>query len=245
METIPEISEKAEGSRLLCSVFTLGTANSACSATVYARISGIRANPLKYTDPDGRIPFLVVTGLIGMTAGAVYGGVSSYFNNGEIDWNDVRNGALIGGAIGLTGGMTASLLATAGSATGITALAGTSTVTAGLGITGGTGGTIVVGQTMTRVIDKAQSIGAEYYNGCVYYQKLSNMFGTKVANFIGKADNALWIVNKMAQDYKIVDIGIDVDKALGNSSYILESVLTFFYQNKEIAIEYFKGAIGD
>lgn len=67
------------------------------------------------------------------------------------------------------------------------------------------------------------------------------MFGSKVANFIEKADNALWIIIKMAQNYKIVDIGIDTNKALGNSSYILESKLTFFYKNKEITIEYFKG----
>jgi hypothetical protein len=45
----------------------------------------------------------------------------------------------------------------------------------------------------------------------------------------------------VAQNYKIVDIGIDTNKALGNSSYILESILTFFYKNKEITIEYFKG----
>jgi hypothetical protein len=50
METI---GEKAEENRLLGSVFILGTANSACSVAFYARISGIRANPLKYTDPDG------------------------------------------------------------------------------------------------------------------------------------------------------------------------------------------------
>jgi hypothetical protein len=91
------------------------------------------------------------------------------------------------------------------------------------------------------VLDKANSIGAEVYNGCLYYSKLNDMFGSKVANFIGKADNALWIINKMAQNYKIVDIGIDTNKALGNSSYILESILTFLYKNKEITIEYFKG----
>jgi hypothetical protein len=34
-------------------VFTLGTANSACSGG-YARILGIRENPLKYTDTDGK-----------------------------------------------------------------------------------------------------------------------------------------------------------------------------------------------
>lgn len=96
---------------------------------------------------------------------------------------------------------------------------------------------------MSRVITKAQSIGAEVYNGLKYYSKLKDMFGEKTANVLGKADNILWIINKMVQNFKIVDIGIDTEKALGNSSYILESILTFFYKNKEIAIEYMKGAL--
>jgi hypothetical protein len=53
METMPEISEKVEKIGLFEPVFTLKTANSACSAAFYARISGIRENPLEYTDPDG------------------------------------------------------------------------------------------------------------------------------------------------------------------------------------------------
>jgi hypothetical protein len=54
METMPRLGEKIKkkgGSRL---VFTRGTANSACSAAFYARISGIQAKPLKYTNPDGK-----------------------------------------------------------------------------------------------------------------------------------------------------------------------------------------------
>jgi hypothetical protein len=54
MQTMPGLGEKVEKIRPFKPVFTLGTANSACSAAFYARISGIRANPLKYTDPDGR-----------------------------------------------------------------------------------------------------------------------------------------------------------------------------------------------
>jgi hypothetical protein len=53
METISRIRGKAERNGISGPVFTLGTANSACSAAFYARISGIRANPLKYMDPDG------------------------------------------------------------------------------------------------------------------------------------------------------------------------------------------------
>lgn len=94
---------------------------------------------------------------------------------------------------------------------------------------------------MGRVITKAQSIGAEVYNGLKYYPKLKELFDERTANLLGKADNALWIINKMAQKYKIIDIGIDTNKALDKSIYILESILTFFYKNKEIAIEYMKG----
>jgi hypothetical protein len=54
METMLEISEKTKGIGFSGSVFTLGTANFACSVCFYTRISGIRLNPLKYTDPDGR-----------------------------------------------------------------------------------------------------------------------------------------------------------------------------------------------
>jgi hypothetical protein len=55
METMAELYEKAEEIGLSGPVFTLGTANSACSVGFYARISGIRENPLKYTDPDGKV----------------------------------------------------------------------------------------------------------------------------------------------------------------------------------------------
>ena len=201
-------------------------------------------NPVQYADCSGEIAFLIITGIIGAVVGAAVGAISSYVKTGDVSWESVVIGAAVGGAIGVTGGAAASMLATAGTATGITALAGSNTVLSGLGIIGGSatsGGTIVIGQTMSRVIEKAESIGASFYNGCAYYQKLSQMFGSRIANFIGKADNALWIINKMAQNYKIIDIGVDVTKALGNSSYILESILTFFYANKEIAIEFFKG----
>lgn len=198
-------------------------------------------NPIIYVDSDGHV-FMLVAAAIGAVAGGIGGAIYSYAKYRQVRWQNVAAGAAIGGAIGLTSGAAASLLATAGSATGITAVASTSTVLSGLGVAGGTGGTIVIGQTMSRVIDKAESISASVYNGCAYYQRLTNIFGSKVANFIGKADNALWIINKMVQNYRIVDIGIDVNKALGNSSYTLESILTFFYKNKEIAFEYLKGA---
>jgi len=207
-------------------------------------------NPILYIDSDGNA-FFLVTGAIGAAAGALINGgirVAQNLRAGR-QWSEgvgsaTLKGAVIGGAIGLTGGMASSLLATAGSATGITAVGSTNTVLTGLGLVGGSatgGGTIVNGQSMSRVIEKADSIGASFYNGLKYYDQLKDMFGEKTANVIGKADNALWLINRMVQNYRIVDIGIDTKKALGNSSYILESYLTFFYSNVEIAIEYMKG----
>jgi hypothetical protein len=60
METMSKIGKKAERTGLLGPVFTLGTANSANSVGFFARISGIWANPLKYTDPDGNDIILLV-----------------------------------------------------------------------------------------------------------------------------------------------------------------------------------------
>jgi hypothetical protein len=53
METTPEISEKTKKIGHFGFFYSLGTANSACPVFFYARISGIQANPLNYTDPDG------------------------------------------------------------------------------------------------------------------------------------------------------------------------------------------------
>jgi hypothetical protein len=58
MEIRPLIYGKSEKNWLFVPIITLGTANSACSAAFYARISGIRANPLKYTDPDGKTDYI-------------------------------------------------------------------------------------------------------------------------------------------------------------------------------------------
>jgi hypothetical protein len=51
MEIKPKINGKTGQ---LFQYFTLGTANSATFKCISVQISGIRANPLKYTDPDGK-----------------------------------------------------------------------------------------------------------------------------------------------------------------------------------------------
>jgi hypothetical protein len=54
METVLSFPPKDRKNGLQEVKFTLKTANSAGSAAVFVRVSGFRANPVKYTDPDGR-----------------------------------------------------------------------------------------------------------------------------------------------------------------------------------------------
>ena len=105
------------------------------------------------------------------------------------------------------------------------------------------GKTIVIGESMAKRIEPyAKQIGAEIYEGFKYYAKIKDMFGEKIANFIGGVDNALWLIDKMVNKYKIVDLGLDVDKATHSPFYLMESVLSYLYKNKEFVEEYMKGA---
>ncbi|MBR4791069.1 MAG: hypothetical protein IK024_09290, partial [Treponema sp.] len=96
-------------------------------------------NPVKYSDPDGRCPFLVVTAFAGAAIGAIYGACKSYQETGSVDWKEVGKDALIGGAIGLCGGAAVSLGTTflASGATGATILADSYTISAAVTIVEG------------------------------------------------------------------------------------------------------------
>jgi len=74
----------------------------------------------------------------------------------------------------------------------------------------------------------------EVYNGLYNYRQIATRFGITIANFLGKVDNAKWLLDKMLRGYKVVDIGIDLERASRSSSYLMERIFTFFYQNKEI-----------
>jgi RHS repeat-associated protein len=189
-------------------------------------------NPIMFVDIAGKLPFLIITAVAGAVIGAVIGGVVAAQKGGNV-WAGIGIGATAGGLIGLTGGAAVSMLATAGSTAGITALAGTKTVLTGLGIMKASAGTVVIGETMERVTGHASQINAEVYQGFYYYNQVASKMGTVTANFLGKIDNALWITNKMLQNTKIVDIGIDPGRVYRSSSYFMERALTFFYQNKE------------
>ena len=83
-------------------------------------------NPVNMVDPNGTLPFLVVTAVVGAVVGAVAGGVIAAANGGNV-WAGIGIGAAAGALIG-TG---------VGAATGI-ALAGSMTATTGAVMAGGT-----------------------------------------------------------------------------------------------------------
>ena len=69
------------------------------------------SNPLKYVDPDGGVPILAVTGLIGALIGGGHQAYSSYVAEGYVNWGKVIEGAAWGGAIGLAAGASTSVVA--------------------------------------------------------------------------------------------------------------------------------------
>jgi len=115
------------------------------------------------------------------------------------------------------------------SAVGVIGATGGITATAASGT-----GTVVIGETMSRVSNYANQINATVYAGLPNYNQLVVRFGSRIANFIGKVDNAKWLINEMAKNTRIIDIGIDLERAARSSSYAMEQILTFFYKNKEI-----------
>ena len=84
-------------------------------------------NPLILVDPSGKV-FMLATGIIGAVAGGIGGAIYSYSTHGEVRLQNVLAGAAIGGAVGLTGGLAASYVATGGT----TALATWGTFTGGV-----------------------------------------------------------------------------------------------------------------
>lgn len=83
-------------------------------------------NPTLYNDPTGHVPFLAITGVIGLIAGAIAGGISSALE-GKFSWNAVAQGAVVGGIIGLTGGAVLAYVVTG------SVFASTGAVASGLG----------------------------------------------------------------------------------------------------------------
>ena len=77
----------------------------------------------------------------------------------------------------------------------------------------------VIGENMDRVYKTADDLGIaakELYKGFDNYEKLerSGKMGKCIAEVCGKTDNAVWITNKLRNNYKIIDIGADLSKGV-------------------------------
>jgi hypothetical protein len=74
---------------------------------------------------------------------------------------------------------------------------------------------VVIGNGMSRVISKADDIGAAYYGGYKVLNAYNDMarlgdgIVTLSSKIIGRIDNAGWLMSKIMKGYKIVDIGKD------------------------------------
>jgi RHS repeat-associated protein len=86
-------------------------------------------NPIKYSDPDGQIPFMVVTGIIGAVAGAGISIAADVAAGRDINWGRAGIAAGAGAPTGLTLGVTAAMAATATPLVAGNAAASFSTVT--------------------------------------------------------------------------------------------------------------------
>ena len=96
----------------------------------------------------------------------------------------------------------------------------------------------VVGETGIRVKSAAVVVNAtdDLYDGFRSYDKLKSMgkIGHIFAEIGGKADNAFWLYGKLRNGYKIFDIGIDANRARRSGSYLLERIILWGWQNRNI-----------
>jgi RHS repeat-associated protein len=108
-------------------------------------------NPYKYTDPDGHLPFLVVTGLAGAVGGGIYGAISSANSSDGFTWRAVLKWGAVGGVAGLT----------LGAGTGLALGVGATATAAEIG----TAGAALLGIGGTAVATKGQQAMTTLYHG--------------------------------------------------------------------------------
>jgi RHS repeat-associated protein len=99
----------------------------------FNRYSYVYNNPYKYVDPDGHMPFLAVTGLIGAVGGGIYGAISSANSAEGFSVGAVVKWGAIGGLAGLTLGAGTSLALTGTVAASTTEVGAAGAALLGLG----------------------------------------------------------------------------------------------------------------
>ena len=221
-------------------------------------------NPVKYTDPDGRIPFLVVTAAVGALVGAAYGAYKSYSETGSVNWTEVGKDALIGGAIGLGAGALTSVAVTGLATSSVT------TVTSGIsaGLSAATGGTSIYSlDKFARGWEAEQRLGGMMNNfptidkfgkvvngiaksissiksmdlGCKTYQSVSNItrtingYVTKLANFTSGRLGSL-VVNADESTKRLLDLAIPRGASREQMKAIQECVKSAAKQGVELVI---------
>jgi filamentous hemagglutinin len=155
-------------------------------------------NPLKYTDPDGKVPFLVVTGAIG----ALIGGGASIFSDvasgNEIDWGRAGVSAVAGGLAGLTLGGAAAM-----AVTGTALTAGSATASFGA-VTGyGVASTVATGAAATTAAGNAGS-GVWKLNPFARGKAIEQSLGMNLPGNFPTIDR---FTNGVATSIKSLDLG--------------------------------------
>jgi len=158
---------------------------------------------------------MLATGLVGAVAGGIAGAIYSYSTHGEVRLQNVLAGAVIGGAIGLTGGA-----ATAYFTTG-SGVASTTLVTIGLAKLA-TGPAVSITNEATRVIGSFPE-----------YLKKASEIGAKTFSLPPKIWNTMSEAQRWAANQKFLDRGI-----IEGAQFILESAREVYqygpYLQKEI-----------
>jgi RHS repeat-associated protein len=184
-------------------------------------------NPFSYVDPDGKCPLFVITGAAGALIGGAYGTYSSYMANGQINWGQVGQDALIGGIVGATLGAGTAYLATG------SALASTSAVLGGAASSWAVAsGTIAVGAnsatkgrvfenwfcSFNKIAQNAQQIVVNgigridaFKNGTIYelknydWSKYSSLSGL-INNFVAQATKYQNLIGQYLNGQKVTDL---------------------------------------
>jgi RHS repeat-associated protein len=180
-------------------------------------------NPTNMYDPDGKCPLFVITGAAGVLIGGGYGAYTSYMATGQINWGTVGKDALIGGAIGLTGGAAASLIGSVGLGGGLSY-----TLTAGETVAGVT--------ALFKGTESLWGVGADGTN-----QGIKHFFSYSWGRVSSVSEQLGININKTTEGSKtFTNAAMNVVKNYESMGGLMRQVVvkTIYYYNKVIIITY-------